>query len=188
VLTQPTLLTSRLALRPLVDADAALIQAKVSDRAISETMISILHPYPEGEAARYIRRQRAEFEAGRSVAFVIERQADKQFCGVIELRDIERDHAQAELSYWLAVEVWGQGYMSEALKPILRFGFVTLDLNRLYAYHMVKNPSSGKVLLKNGFVQEGILRQRVRKWGVFEDVKLWALLRRDWQNCDLTAD
>jgi RimJ/RimL family protein N-acetyltransferase len=46
---------------------------------------------------------------------------------------------------------------------------------------MVRNPASGKVLQKNGFVQEGLLRQRVRKWGVFEDVALLAILHRDWQ-------
>jgi RimJ/RimL family protein N-acetyltransferase len=71
--------------------------------------------------------------------------------------------------------------MSEALKPMLRFAFEDLGLNRLYAYHMVRNPASGKVLQKNGFVQEGLLRQRVRKWGVFEDVALLAILHRDWQ-------
>jgi [ribosomal protein S5]-alanine N-acetyltransferase len=76
--------------------------------------------------------------------------------------------------------MWGQGYMSEALQPILRCGFEDLDLNRLYAYHMTRNLGSGKVLQKNGFVQEGLLRQRVQKWGVFEDVKLWAILRKDW--------
>jgi RimJ/RimL family protein N-acetyltransferase len=31
-----------------------------------------------------------------------------------------------------------------------------------------------------GFEVEGILRQRVRKWGLFEDVVLQALLRADW--------
>ena len=70
--------------------------------------------------------------------------------------------------------------MSEALNPLLHFGFKDLSLNRLYAYHMVRNPGSGNVLRKNGFLQEGVLRQRVRKWRVFEDVKLWAILQKDW--------
>jgi [ribosomal protein S5]-alanine N-acetyltransferase len=182
VMSNPSILkTSRLTLRPLVQADAPLIQSAASDRKIAETMISIAHPYPDGEAARYIQRQIAEFAAGRSVVFIIERQSGQSFCGLIEIREIEREHSQAELSYWLAVEAWGQGYMSEVLEGIIRFGFEDLKLNRLYAYHMVKNPSSGKVLQKNGFVQEGVLRQRVRKWGVFEDVKMWAILRQDWQ-------
>ena len=38
---------------------------------------------------------------------------------------------------------------------------------------------SGRVLAKLGLVQEGRVRQRVRKWGVYEDVLLWAILRRD---------
>lgn len=180
MLAQSTLETNRLILRPLTHADTPSIQCFASVREIADTMISIPHPYPDGEAERYVSRQISEFEVGHSVAFVIERKSEKVFCGVIEIRDIEREHSQAELSFWLAVEVWGQGYMSEALKPMLHFGFEDLDLNRLYAYHMVRNPGSGKVLQKNGFTQEGVLRQRVRKWGVFEDVKLWAILRKDW--------
>jgi [ribosomal protein S5]-alanine N-acetyltransferase len=180
MLAQSTLETTRLILRPLSLADAPLLQDVAGTREVADTMISIPHPYPDDEAQQYIRRQISEFEAGHSVAFVIEHKSEKAFCGVIEIRDIEREHSQAELSFWLAVEVWGQGYMSEALKPMLRFGFEDLDLNRLYAYHMVRNPGSGKVLQKSGFIQEGVLRQRVRKWTVFEDVKLWAILRRDW--------
>jgi RimJ/RimL family protein N-acetyltransferase len=178
---QTTVETSRLILRPLAYADAASIQCFANVREIADAMISIPHPYPSGEAERYVSRQLSEFEVGHSVAFVVERKAEKAFCGVIEIREIEREHSQAELSFWLVVEAWGQGYMSEALKPLLCFGFEGLDLNRLYAHHMVRNPGSGKVLQKNGFTQEGILRQRVRKWGVFEDVKLWAILRQDWR-------
>jgi ribosomal-protein-alanine N-acetyltransferase len=182
MLIQSTLETTRLILRPLSLADAPSIQVVAGVREVADTMISIPHPYLDGEAEQYIRRQISEFEAGRSVSFAIERKFEKAFCGVFEIRDIEREHSQAELSFWLAVEAWGKGYMSEALKPMLRFGFEDLDLNRLYAYHMARNPSSGKVLQKNGFVQEGLLRQRVRKRGVFEDVKLWAILRRDWHS------
>ena len=62
---------------------------------------------------------------------------------------------------------------------LLRFGYESLDLNRVYAHHMVRNPASGKVLLKLGMRQEGLLRQRVRKWGRFEDVVAYAALRED---------
>ena len=179
---QPTLITNRLILRPLTHADAPSIQALASARAVADTMVSIPHPYPEGEAERYIVRQMAEFEAGHTIAFAIEHNEKAKFVGVVEIRDIECEHAQAESSFWLAVEAWGQGYMSEALNPILFFGFENVDLNRFYAYHRVRNPGSGKVLQKNGFVQEGVLRQRVQKWGVFEDVRLWAMLRSDWHN------
>ena len=177
---QPTLETDRLILRPLNSADAPSIQEKVSVRAIADTTISIPHPYPNGEAERYITRQLDASEAGYAITFGLERKSHSGICGILEVREIEQEHAQAELSFWVAADLWGQGYMSEALKPVIAFGFNHLSLNRLYAYHMLRNPGSGKVLQKNGFVQEGVLRQRVRKWGVFEDVALWAMLRKDW--------
>lgn len=107
---------------------------------------------------------------------------ESDLIGIVELHDIETEHSVAELSYWLAVAAWGNGYMSEALPPLLSFGFDTLSLNRIHAYHMVRNEASGKVLQKNGFELEGLLRQRVKKWDKFEDVKLFSLLRSDWQN------
>jgi RimJ/RimL family protein N-acetyltransferase len=45
---------------------------------------------------------------------------------------------------------------------------------------MVRNPASGHVLARIGMKPEGLLRQRVRKWGVFEDVVPMALLREEW--------
>ena len=174
--------TPRLRLRPLELSDAAAIQKAAGAREIADTMISLPHPYPAGEAERFIIRQQSEREAGRSVTISIEQKSDGWFCGLIELRDIDREHLQAELSFWLAVDAWGQGYMSEVIHAVVRYGFASLGLNRLYAHHMLRNPACGRVLEKNGFKLEGLLRQRVRKWGQFEDVSLWAILRKDWQD------
>lgn len=180
--TTVILKTPRLLLRSIESRDAPDIQVIASCREIADTMISIPHPYPEGEAEKYIATRLTETKAGKALALAIIPQAHNRPMGMIELRDIEYEHTVAELSFWIAAAVWGQGYMSEALPPMLQLGFETLNLNRLYACHMVRNPASGRVLQRNGFREEGTLRQRVRKNGVFEDVKLWALLRSDWQN------
>jgi RimJ/RimL family protein N-acetyltransferase len=173
--------TPRLRLRPLELSDASAIQKAAGAREIADTMISLPHPYPAGEAERFIIRQQSEREAGRSVTISIEQKPEGWFCGLIELRDIDCEHLQAELSFWLAVDAWGQGYMSEVIHAVVRYGFASLGLNRLYAHHMLRNPACGRVLEKNGFKLEGLLRQRVRKWGQFEDVSLRAILRKDWQ-------
>ena len=62
---------------------------------------------------------------------------------------------------------------------MVALGFEGLGLNRIHAHHMVRNPGSGRVLEKVGFQHEGLLRQRVVKWGVFEDVILLGLLKRE---------
>jgi len=173
--------TPRLRLRPLGPGDAPALQAAANARAIADTMISVPHPYPPGEAARFIARCQAGREAGSTLALAIEERTGGVLIGVLEIRAIEPEHAQAELSFWLVEAVWGLGYMSEALQAAVGYAFDALRLNRLYAHHMTRNPASGRVLEKNGFRREGILRQRVRKWGRFEDVALWALLRQDWE-------
>lgn len=179
---KPILETPRLRLRPLERSDTSAIQKAAGAREIADTMISLPHPYPANEAERYVARQKAEREAERSVTFTIKHKTEGVFCGLVEVRDIDREHSLGELSFWLALEVWGRGYMSEVIQAVVRYGFEGLGLNRLYAYHMMRNPASGRVLEKSGFKQEGLLRQRVQKWGKFENVALWAILRQEWQD------
>ena len=84
------------------------------------------------------------------------------------------------MGFWIGMDWWGKGYATEAAQEVIRYGFEHLKLNRVYAHHMVRNPASGRVLEKVGMKREGLLRQRVRKWGVFEDVVLMAILNEDW--------
>ena len=112
--------------------------------------------------------------------FAVTARADGQLVGSVGLRDIDREHSQAEMGFWIAVDCWGRGYATEGAQALLRFGFEALKLNRIYAHHMLRNPASGRVLEKIGMRQEGVLRQRVRKWGVFEDVAVLAILKQEW--------
>lgn len=176
----PPIPTERLLLRPLRLADIPWVQVTAGRREIADTMISIPHPFSARDAERYVRQRLAQARRGRGLAFGIWPRAEARFAGLVELRALDREHALAELSFWLAVPDWGRGYMGEALAALVGLSFQTLDLNRLYAYHMARNPASGRVLARLGFQVEGLLRQRVRKWGQFEDVLLRALLRGDF--------
>jgi len=171
--------TTRLQLRLPRLSDAVDIQICAEEFQIADTMISIPHPYPDGEANRYIQHCLQEYKQKTAICFVILEKQQKQFCGILELRAIDMEHQQAEISFWIRSSQWGKGFMTEVLQVAISFGFEQLGLNRLYAYHMTRNPASGRVLEKNGFVQEGVLRQRVRKWGDYEDVAIWAILKRD---------
>ena len=101
--------------------------------------------------------------------------------GIAEVRALEPEHGQAELSFWIGRPWWGRGYASEGVGAVVDHALGELSINRLYAHHMQRNPASGRVLEKLGFAREGLLRQRVRKWGIYEDVWLLALLREDWK-------
>ena len=81
------------------------------------------------------------------------------------------------LGYWLAEELWGKGIMTEAVKLVTEYAFQNLDLIRLQAGVLNKNPSSMRVLEKAGYVKEGILRRSVIKRGEILDEHVYAILK-----------
>ena len=61
-----------------------------------------------------------------------------------------------------------------------RFAFEQLGLNRVEGQCDVHNPASGRVMAHAGMRYEGRLRERIFLKGEYADVRLYALLRRDW--------
>jgi RimJ/RimL family protein N-acetyltransferase len=180
MMQRPTLETERLVLRPLTPEDAATVARLAGSREIAHTTISIPHPYSEEQARAWIAAHTSQSSTGKGIVFGVATKEDAQLIGAVGLRDVDVEHSQAEMGFWIGMPSWGRGYATEAARRVVRYAFEELKLNRLYAHHMVRNPASGRVLEKVGMKREGLLRQRVRKWGVFEDVVLLAILHDDW--------
>ena len=176
-------------LRPFVPADVKAFAELAGDRAIADTMISVPHPLDTAAAEMLLHGYAKAETEGIACYFAIAlpNAETDLFVGSIALRDIDREHALGELSFWVGRPWWGQGIASRAAELALAIAFDELALNRISAYHMVRNPASGCVLRRLGFHQEGILRQRVRKWGRFEDVAACAMLRSEYFSAVLPA-
>ncbi|HEX2730971.1 MAG TPA: GNAT family protein [Polyangiaceae bacterium] len=80
------------------------------------------------------------------------------------------------LGYHLDWEHQGRGLMHEALKPIIRFAFDELQLNRIEASYLPENARSARVLQRLGFQIEGLGRRYTFINGEFRDHVLTALL------------
>jgi len=179
---QPNLVTARLVLRPFVPADLPRLVDLAGARRVADTMISVPHPYTAKHGRQWITRCADEFERQSAAHFAVElKDAPADLIGYSALRDIDAEHRLAELSFWIGEAFTGCGLAVEAAQAVLDYGFGRLNLNRVCAHHMVRNPASGKVLAKLHMRQEGCLRERVSKWGKFEDVLAWAVLRADWR-------
>ena len=175
----PRLTTRRLLLRPFVAEDAAKLQELAGSREVADGLIAMPHPLSAAAARSLIAAQAHSFQAETSVHFALDPSHEGALVGGCELRDIDAENLQAELSFWVGRDWWGRGYATEAAAAALQYAFESLGLNRVYAHHILRSPAPGSVLRRLGMKQEGILRQRVRKWGVFEDVALYAALRGD---------
>ncbi|TMA25732.1 MAG: GNAT family N-acetyltransferase [Deltaproteobacteria bacterium] len=145
----PRIATERLRLRPFVADDAIDLAQLAGSPEIADTMLDWPHPFSAANARSTIAAQAALYQAGRAIHLAVERRAPAGLIGGIEL--------------WAA-------------QAVLRFGFGELKIHRIDAMHLVRSDASGAVLRKIGMRQEGILRERVRKSGRFEDVALCAVL------------
>lgn len=177
----PTLVTPRLLLRAFTFADAPAVENLAGAREVASTTLCIPHPYPQGAAETWIRTHAARFDQQTGIVFAIEEQSTKQLCGAIGLDEVKMEHHRAELGYWIGVPYWGRGYCTEAARAVVRFGFQDWSLHRIYAGHYVRNPASGRVLQKIGMRYEGRLRQHICKWGSYDDLEQYGLLRREWE-------
>ena len=176
---QPNLETPRLSLRPFVAADARTVERLAGDRAISQHMLQVPHPYPPGAALAWIGTHAADFAGDTGAHFAITLSATRELCGAISL-DIQRAHRRAGMGYWLGQAYWRQGYAAEAARAVIAYGFSALKLNRIAADHFVANPASGRVMQKAGMRHEGTLRQYYLKDGAYIDVELYAVVATDW--------
>jgi [ribosomal protein S5]-alanine N-acetyltransferase len=95
--------------------------------------------------------------------------------GLVLQDDIYR--RSAEIGYWLGEPFWGRGIATVVLGAMSKHAFASFDLVRLYATVFEWNPASRRVLEKNGFQLEGILRNSITKDGQTIDSFLYSLLR-----------
>lgn len=178
---QPTIETERLILRPFELTDAKDIQSLAGDKAIASTTLNIPHPYGDGMAEEWLGKHQELFDTGQAVHFAITTKSDAKLVGGISLMDISERHSHAEMGYWIGNPYWNQGFCTEACRAVLRYGFETLGLNRIFARHFTRNPASGRVMKKLGMKHEGCLRQHVKKWDAFEDMEVYGILKSEWQ-------
>lgn len=116
---------------------------------------------------------------------VCERESGRNI-GLVRLHPDERRKRSPQnalaMSYLLAKEQWGKGYMTEAVQAALRYAFEELRLQLVTVYHFAYNQRSRRVIEKAGFVSEGTLRRAfVRYDGRIFDECSYSMTRDEWQ-------
>lgn len=99
--------------------------------------------------------------------------------GIHPQDDIHRKNA--ELGYWLAEPLWGQGIVSNAIKQAIDFAFATYEIDRVFARPFGKNIPSQRVLEKNNFIIEAKFNNVLIKKGELLDELIYAIRRDDWK-------
>lgn len=76
---------------------------------------------------------------------------------------------------------WSKGAGTEATELVVRYGFDTLNLNRIALNVFDHNPRAMRAYEKAGFVREGVLRQDRYIEGAYRDSIVMGILREEWE-------
>jgi len=178
--TFPTLHTPRLTLGQIEVSDIPTITAYASNPNVSKMLRTMPYPYAEKDAIFWLNKARTEFKKETAYIFRIGLRDRGEFVGGVGLH-LKKAHQKAVIGYWIGEPFWGKGYVTEALGAVLKFGFETLNLNKIQAVYKADNTQSGKVMIKNNMVKEGEMVDDMYQNGQFYTLIQYRLTKREYE-------
>lgn len=148
--------TERLFLRRSVDGDAEVIYTTYATD-VEVTRFLTWQPHGDiSETRAFLNYCHEIWERGSAFPYVIIRKEDSTLLGMIEVRISGH---RAEIGYVLARPFWGEGYMTEALRALIRWTVAQQGIQRVWAFCDVENHASRRVLEKAGMEREGLVHR-----------------------------
>lgn len=106
---------------------------------------------------------------------------DDRLIGFATLHSLEWNNQLATLAIGIGNKKdRGQGFGDEALKLIMRYAFMELNLFRLSLEVISYNSNAINLYLRNGFIKEGVIRKAVYRDNQRHDRIVMGILRHDW--------
>jgi RimJ/RimL family protein N-acetyltransferase len=171
------LVNGETALRPWRDDDLDELVALCQDPEIGR-WTRVPSPYRQTDGRAYLLHRYDLLAAGVSAPFAVVAATRGELLGSVALMNIDRDHARAEVGYWLGAGARGQGHATRAVQAISRWGHRQLSLERLTLYAAAGNVASQAVAERAGFSREAVLRSYAARPDGRHDMMVFGLLAR----------
>lgn len=176
----PVLAAERLVLRRLRAGDAAQVLEVFGDPEVMRYWST--PPLKDLDEAQALIHQIDElFRAKTLFQWGIALRPADAIAGTVTLFQLDLEHRRGEIGFALGKRHWGRGIASEAVGRLIRLAFDELDLHRIEADADPRNERSLRLLERQGFRREGLLRERYHVGGETQDTVFLGLLRREWR-------
>ena len=105
-----------------------------------------------------------------------------ELIGMTGLLNIDRTNHHAQLYITIGNKQYrGKHIPDEVLPLVLEYGFTELELKKIYLYTLPNNDLARHVYERNGFQQDGILRQQVYCRGKQQDLYVHSILKTEFE-------
>jgi RimJ/RimL family protein N-acetyltransferase len=180
--------TTRLKIRPWRTTDVDDIWPVVSDPEFPRLMSWNAHK-DKSETREWIEHAMHVSSSNEELKWAIEH--DGKAIGSIgfheitwQIRAMRLD--RGELGYWLAPAYQRKGIMTEAVQAVVRYGFETVGLHKIFVQCMAENVASRRVIEKASFRWVGRAEDDAWRDGKWHAHLLYELTAPEWPDVHTT--
>lgn len=175
----PTLTTERLTLRRMKPSDAEDMYAYARLECVTEYLLWHPHKCLE-QTSDYLHYIQTSYRTGDFYDWAVVDNHTKKMIGTCGFTRLDFTNNLAEVGYVLNPEYWGRGIAVEAVRRVMDFAFMELNVHRVEAKYIIGNDSSRRVMEKCGMTFEGIQRSSMYIKGQYRDIGICSIISDEY--------
>lgn len=170
----------RLRLRAVTHDDLPQFVAWLNDPEVRDGL-GLIFPLAIEDENKWFEGVQNRQPAEKPFAIEIMENDSWHLAGTCSLFDIDWINRIAELGIFIGNKaLWNKGFGAETVNLLVRHGFETLNLNRIWLRVHADNPRAEHVYEKCGFTLEGKYREGIYKHGKYIDMHIMSILHNEW--------
>lgn len=168
-----------ISLRPYEKKDIKDILLYINDPEVRKFLVPGT-PFPMDELAeeKWIEKQSAETEV-KSFAIILKE--TMKYMGGCGINQLDWKNRVATVGIFLGKPFWNQGYGTEALRVLIDFIFMEMNIHKVKLNVYSFNKRGIRCYEKLGFKIEGVLREEIFREGQYHDELIMGILFAEWK-------
>lgn len=175
----PTLKTDRLILRRMKVSDASDMYEYAHLEKVTEYLLWSPHVSVQ-QTSDYLHFIQKSYRDGDFYDWAVTLRDTGKMIGTCGFTRLDFNHNLAEIGYVLNPDFWGHGIAAEAVKRVMEFAFMELNVHRVEAKYMVGNDASRRVMEKCGMTFEGVYRSSMFIKGMYRDIGVCSIISDEY--------
>ena len=179
----PHLHGQRIRLRAAEREDITIFLRWINDEEITENL-ELIYPMSRAEEEQWYQNMLEKPAAEHVMAIEMKPSLQEEAfipIGTCQFFNFDWRNRSGELGIMIGEKAyWDQGYGTETMELLLKHGFNTLNLHRVWLQVFTHNKRAIHVYEKVGFKYEGKFRQAHYLHGKYVDIYLMSVLKQEW--------
>lgn len=177
------ILGERIRLRAAEKNETNLFVAWINDPEVTENL-TLIYPMSQFEEDRWYEHMMTLPPAEHVMVIDIQDESQPggyRPIGLTHFHNLDWRCQSAEVGIMIGEKTfWNQGYGTETMKLMLKHGFESLNLHRIWLRVYAKNKRGIRAYEKAGYIYEGNFREAHYQHGQYFDVHFMSVLRSEW--------